>query len=79
MERLTGKSKRVAARVRAAIEESGLSERQVAEITGIARETLRRRLVGKTAFTIDELEAIAHELGKGDYTVFVDFPRSAAS
>jgi len=79
MDRLSGSSQRVAARVRAAIEESEHSERGVADITGIARETLRRRLAGQTAFTIDELEAVADALNLGDYTAFVDAPESRAS
>lgn len=55
----------IAARVNATIEDSGLSVRTVAERSGIARETLRRRLENQTPFTIDELEALAEVLNVG--------------
>lgn len=58
----TAWSQNIAARVNTTIEDSGLSVREVADQSGIARETLRRRLANLTPFTVDELEAIAEVL-----------------
>lgn len=49
----------VAARVRVAMEQAGHSEKSLADITGIARSTLRRRLTGGSPFTTAELAAVA--------------------
>lgn len=53
----------VSARVRTAIDRAGQSQVGVSELTGIPRETLRRRLLDINPFTIDELEQIAEALG----------------
>lgn len=74
MGRLTGTPQRVAARVNAAIERSDLSKSDVSDITGIPRETLRRRLAGINAFDVDELERIAQALGMD----WVQFTRDEA-
>ncbi|MFC8531861.1 helix-turn-helix domain-containing protein [Nocardia sp. NPDC057227] len=62
MAQLTPRSRQVSARVEAAIKSSPLSQTAVADITGIPRETLRRRVRGISAFTVDELESIARVL-----------------
>jgi hypothetical protein len=61
----------ISARVRTAIESSGLSWVQVSHTTGIPRETLRRRLVDLSSFTVDELETVAVSLGL-PFDAFVD-------
>ncbi|MFC9432793.1 helix-turn-helix domain-containing protein [Nocardia sp. NPDC057030] len=53
----------IAARVRAAIDASGESWASAAELSGVARETLRRKLTDTHPFNIDELEDIATALG----------------
>ena len=53
----------VAARVRAAIDAAGLTLLGLSEATGIPRTTLTRRLSGVSSFTVEELEALARELG----------------
>ena len=58
----TNYTARVAAKVAAAMEAGGWSEKGMAEATGIPRVTLRRRLAG-AAFTIAELHVIADALG----------------
>ncbi|MEV0357167.1 helix-turn-helix transcriptional regulator [Nocardia sp. NPDC050697] len=78
MERLTDRSRRVRARVEAAIEGSSVSQTAVADITGIPRETLRRRLRGATAFTVDEVELIARAL-EVDFFDLMDSPERTAS
>lgn len=55
-------SHRVAAAVAHAMAVGGWSEKALAEATGIARVTLRRRLAG-SPFDIAELDAIAAALG----------------
>lgn len=45
------------------MEDAGSTEQALAANTGIARTTLRRRLTGKSGFTVDELTAIVEELG----------------
>lgn len=52
---------RVATTVAGAMTASGWSEKKLAETTGIARVTLRRRLAG-SPFTVAELAAIAAAL-----------------
>jgi len=49
----------IAARVRVAMDEAGQSEKSLADVTGIARSTLRRRLTGGSPFTTAELAAVA--------------------
>jgi transcriptional regulator with XRE-family HTH domain len=58
----TNYSARVAAKVAAAMEAGGWSEKAMAEATGIPRVTLRRRLAG-AAFNVAELSAVASTLG----------------
>lgn len=53
----------IAARVREAMAAADESEQSVAEATGIARTTLRRRLTGNSAFTTDELVPVSRHLG----------------
>lgn len=64
--------RQISARVQAAIDESEYSKTRVAELTGIPRETLNRRLdnVGPS-FNVDELEDIARVLGL-PYDAFLD-------
>lgn len=57
----TNYSARVAAKVAAAMESGGWSEKALAEATGIPRVTLRRRLAG-AAFNVAELASIAATL-----------------
>lgn len=56
-------ARQVSKRVRAAIEASEHSWRDVAEGSGIPRETFRRRLNDQNPFSIDEIEAVARFLG----------------
>lgn len=53
----------IAARVRTAIDQSGTSWAQAADMTNIPRETLRRKLIDAHSFTIDDLEDVAVGLG----------------
>lgn len=53
----------VAQRVRDAMEQKSLTEKGLADVTGIPRTTLRRRLTGNSSFTLNELDAIARYLG----------------
>lgn len=55
-------SERTAHRVASAMKATGTSENALAERSGIARVTLRRRLDGHHAFTLNEAEAIAKAL-----------------
>ena len=56
-------SRAIIARVNEAIEASGHSVREVAKLSGISRETLRRRLgENPTPFTVNEIESIADVL-----------------
>lgn len=50
-------------RVKQAIDDAGLSERDVAEQTGIPLTTLNRRLRGHAPFTATELRKIGQVLG----------------
>lgn len=52
-----------AAKVAVAIARYGRSVASVAESTYIPRSTLQRKLAGKSTFTVDDLYAIAHDLG----------------
>lgn len=62
MDTATTYPQRVAAAVTEAMETGGWSEKALAEKTGIARVTLRRRLAG-SPFDVSELAAIASALG----------------
>jgi len=53
----------IAERIQARRTDLGLSETQLATASGIARMTLKRRLVDPAAFTLDELERVATVLG----------------
>lgn len=53
----------IAGRVRAAMDDAGLSEVVLADETHIPRSTLRRRLSGKTDWLTGELTAISARLG----------------
>lgn len=55
--------RQVSQRVAEAIDAQKQTVFGVAEATGIARPTLRRRLTGTSAFTVTELAAIAEFLG----------------
>jgi transcriptional regulator with XRE-family HTH domain len=48
-----------AARVRAVLDERGITQDQVTEATGIPRPTLHRRLLGVSPFNVAELAALA--------------------
>jgi transcriptional regulator with XRE-family HTH domain len=52
-----------ATRLREAIAASGRSLVDISEATGIPRTTLLRRLTGRSPFTVEELGALATELG----------------
>lgn len=54
---------RVAKVVRAAVAAKGLSSPSLSLATGISRQTLDRRLSGKSPFNIDELARIASAIG----------------
>lgn len=53
---------RLARVVSTAIRDAGRTQQSIAETTGIAVNTLGRRLTGHTPFVVTELGAIAHEL-----------------
>lgn len=63
----------VAAAVRGLIAERGMSELSMAQESGIPRVTLRRRLAGQTAFTVQELADVGRVL---DITVLDIVKRS---
>lgn len=54
----------VIATVQAAMGKHRITTLRLAEATGMARQTLSRRLAGTTSFTVTELERIALTLGK---------------
>ena len=58
----TEASRKVAATVAAALDESHINPTRAADLTGIPRSTLLRRLTGNSAFTIAELSLIANVL-----------------
>lgn len=53
----------VAERVRAAMETAGKNPKSLAEDAGIPRTTLIRRLTGNSSFTLNEIDALAPQLG----------------
>lgn len=59
----TDRSRSIAARVATSLQEAGINQRDAAAATGIAINTLSRRLTGFSPFTIPELEAVANLLG----------------
>jgi transcriptional regulator with XRE-family HTH domain len=52
----------VARNVRAALTQSGVTQAELINTTGIADRTLRRRLQGNSAWTTDELDVISTAL-----------------
>lgn len=58
----SGPTARVTANIADRMTRAGISQNRLAEITGIPRATLARRLNGSTPLTIDELGAIADAL-----------------
>jgi transcriptional regulator with XRE-family HTH domain len=56
-------SVRVAAVVREALTRHGISTKGIADLTGISRPTLARRLAGGSSFTAAELALIAPHIG----------------
>lgn len=58
-----GYSLRVSVRVREAFEASGATLNGLATATGIPRNTLRRRIDGHQAFTVDQLASLSQALG----------------
>ncbi|NII42261.1 transcriptional regulator with XRE-family HTH domain [Curtobacterium flaccumfaciens] len=60
-------SEQVAGEVRAAIGRAGLTQSAVSTKTGISGATLSRKLSGKVAFDVEELNAIAEALGLVTY------------
>ena len=58
----------VAVKVREALSDAGISDKKAADMTGIARSTLARRLAGYSPFTVTELASIASLLGLDDFT-----------
>lgn len=56
-------SRRIAARVRAAIDEKNLAYTAVGEQAGIPKSTFERRIKGINPFDTDELDAVAAVLG----------------
>lgn len=71
-------SESVAATVRAEMGRLNISEKGLADATGIARVTLRRRLAG-SGFTTDELPRIAHALGTTASAILREAETSAAA
>lgn len=69
----------VATIVRQTMEEQGLSVKSLSEKTHIPRTTLARRLAGGSPFTLNELDAIAAQLGQtaSDLMAAADAARAA--
>lgn len=61
----------IAAGIRAALDRAGYSVNRTAELTGIPRATLTRRLLGLSPFNTTELASIASLLGLDDFTTLV--------
>lgn len=53
----------VAERVRVAMEENGQTPKGLADVAGVPRTTLLRRLTGNSSFTLTEIDALAPHLG----------------
>lgn len=71
-------SSRLAATVAASIKAANLSQRAVAEATGIPLVTLSRRLTGHSGFTVPEVAAIADALGVSLVELFLRAERSTS-
>lgn len=56
-------SAKAARAVRALLHDRGESQEKLSDATGIALSTLKRRMLGATPFTIDELFQIANFFG----------------
>lgn len=59
----TETTRRIAATVTSALRDAGIAQADAAERTGIAPTTLKRRLSGRSAFRVSELDALAGLLG----------------
>ena len=53
----------IAGVLREAAERKGITTSDLSRLTHIARETLRRKLAGKTEFTMGDLDALTRVLG----------------
>jgi transcriptional regulator with XRE-family HTH domain len=58
-------SERVASRIADRMREVGATQASVCEATGMHRSTLWRKLHGRRAFDLDEIQRIAAALGVG--------------
>lgn len=65
-------SQTVARRVRHIMADQGETEKSLADATAVPRTTLRRRLTGNSAFTLNELDAIARHLSVSLVTLLAD-------
>lgn len=68
----------VASRIAAAAKEAGMSEVRLADETGIARTTLRRKLKGLQPFTVPELVLIGKALKVNFVRWLRNLPKDAA-
>ena len=53
----------VSANIRAEMARRGLGQRDLADALGLSRPAISNRLIGKTPWTVDELEIVAQGLG----------------
>lgn len=70
-------SRRIAARVLAAIDEKNLAYTAVGEAAGIPKSTFERRIKGLNPFDTDEIDAVARVLGMAPEDLVA--PRSQAA
>lgn len=66
---------RVGRHVRAALVESAKTQQDVAVVLGLTHQAVSRRLLGQTAFRVDELIAIAEYLGVEPARFFRPIPQ----
>lgn len=61
-----------------AVKTANLSQREVADRTGIPLVTLNRRLTGRSAFTVPEVASVAEVLGLSVVEIFLRVERQTA-
>lgn len=72
-------SRRIAARVRAAIDEKNLAYTTVGEDAGIPKTTFERRIKGINPFDTDQLDAVAAVLGMTPEQLVAPVPQTEAA
>lgn len=69
----------VAARVRDEMASRGVSVKELADATGLARMTLTRRLTGHSPFTIAELDTLSAHFGTTADRLMADARKAGAA